>query len=333
MDPIVFTSSSIEKIFRLSDRVASKQTLYNAESRGEIPQAVRVAKGKNQVRQWTIAQLPAIGAKFGFLRKPSKQHILCIYTAKGGVLKSTLSYSLARIFALNGIKTLIIGLDIQCSITDFALSKPKAESIEDVNDETAGLFHLLAGEAKLQEVIKITDLPTLEIVPETSELLALDKKIRDITRKEYFFREKLVPQLKNYDIVIFDNGPNWSQLVENALVAATTVISPVGCDIGTYKALKTNLDHIQEFGDAAKIEWDHFLIVPTLLEKIKLSQQIYGAYISQLGESLLPNPIRRAASGQESIVLASSVLEYEPSSPLAQDYYDLSVELWKRIEG
>jgi chromosome partitioning protein len=314
--------------------VASKQTIFNAEERGEIPTANRVPRGKNQVRQWSVEQLPSIGERFGFLKKPKKQHVLCIYTAKGGVLKSTLSYSLARMFALNGIKTVIIGLDIQCSITDIALAKPKAESIEQVKeDQTAGLFHLLQGEADLADVIQSTDLPTLHVIPETAELLALEKTIRTTTRKEELFREKLLPHLKDYQIVIFDNGPNWSDLVENSLVAASTVISPVGCDVGTYKALKTNLDHIQEFGQAAKKEWDHFLVVPTLLEKAKLSQQIYGAYISQLGEALLPNPIRRAVGGQESIVMAKSMIEHDPSSLLAQDYYDLVLAMWKRIEG
>ena len=222
-------------------------------------------------------------------------------------------------FAMNGIKTVIVGLDIQCSITDIALAKPKAESIDDMKDETGGLYHLIQKEATIDEIIKSTDLPTLHVIPETSELLGLEKSLRNTTRKEYVFREQLLPHLKNYEVIIFDNGPNWSQLVENALVAASTVISPVGCDIGTYKALSTNLEHIQEFGEAAKTEWDHFLVVPTLLEKAKLSQQIYGAYISQLGETLLPNPIRRAVGGQESIVMAKSMLEHDPSSLLAQE--------------
>ncbi|MGK5088064.1 ParA family protein [Bdellovibrionota bacterium FG-2] len=335
MEPSVFTSMGITKLFRLDDRVdgvASRQTLYNAEARGEIPKAGRKSVGKNSVRQWTIDQVPSIGERFGFLKKPKKQHVLCIYTAKGGVLKSTLSYSLARMFAMNGIKTLIVGLDIQCSITDIALAKPKAESIDDMKDETGGLYHFIQKEATIDEIVKATDLPTLHVIPETAELLGLEKTLRNTTRKEYVFKEQLLPHLKNYEIIIFDNGPNWSQLVENALVAASTVISPVGCDIGTYKALSTNLEHIQEFGEAAKTEWDHFLVVPTLLEKAKLSQQIYGAYISQLGETLLPNPIRRAVGGQESIVMAKSMLEHDPSSLLAQDYYDLAVALWKRIE-
>ena len=131
MEKTYWTSSDIQKLFRLDERIKSRQTLFNAEERGEIPTASRAARGKQQVRHWNSEQLPEIGLKFGFLAKPKEQQVLCVYTAKGGVLKTTLAYSLARILAINGIKTLIIGLDIQCSITDIALPPKEISSLEE----------------------------------------------------------------------------------------------------------------------------------------------------------------------------------------------------------
>lgn len=58
--------------------------MVNAEERCEIPTANRVLRGKIRVRQWTTAQLPEIGEKFGFLNKPSSQKIISVYTPKGG---------------------------------------------------------------------------------------------------------------------------------------------------------------------------------------------------------------------------------------------------------
>src|SRR5689334_18493784 len=102
-----WTTTDIDRLFRIPERIKSRKTLVNAEERGEIPTASRVLRGKIPVRQWSVAQLPAIGERFGFLNKPSSQKVICVYTPKGGVLKTSFAYNLARVLALNGIKTLI----------------------------------------------------------------------------------------------------------------------------------------------------------------------------------------------------------------------------------
>ncbi|MBP9726704.1 MAG: ParA family protein [Gammaproteobacteria bacterium] len=331
MEKKFWSNTDLHRLFRLDTKVKSRQTLLNAEERGEIPKANRVARGSTLVRQWTLDQLPEIGARFGFLKKPNKQQIICVYTAKGGVLKTTLAYSLARILALNGLKTIVIGLDIQCSITDIALPPSEVESLDDFKNQHLGLYHHLFDKVPLDKIIQRTALPTLSIIPETTDLNVLEKKLRLESRREYLFKDKLVPQLQEYDVIIFDNGPSWNQLIENALTTSNSIISPIGCDIGTYQALQTNLNTLFEFQTAMKLDWDNFFLIPTLLEKTKLSQQIYGAYLNQYAEKVLPTPIRRGVKGQEAILLRQSAIEHDPKSPLAQDYFELTQELWNRI--
>jgi chromosome partitioning protein len=68
-----WTTTDIDKLFRIPERIKSRKSLVNAEERGEIPTASRVLRGKIPVRQWQVGQLPAIGERFGFLAKPSEQ--------------------------------------------------------------------------------------------------------------------------------------------------------------------------------------------------------------------------------------------------------------------
>ncbi|MFM8454595.1 MAG: ParA family protein [Gammaproteobacteria bacterium] len=201
----LWSLGEIQKLFKLKDKVKSRQTLFNAEERGEIPTSIRVSRGKTAVRMWSTQQLPKIGERYGFLQKPKGQEVLCIYTAKGGVLKTTLAYSLGRALALNGIKTIIIGLDIQCSVTEILLSRPELSALEDYNDsEYYGLYQFLYGKVPFKKIIKSTDLPTLDIIPELPDLNLLEKKLRLENRREYVFRDKILPKLKDYDVVIFD---------------------------------------------------------------------------------------------------------------------------------
>ena len=334
MEKLYWTSSDIRKLFLLDKRNKSRQTLLNAEERGEIPVAERIPRGSIQVRQWRLDQLPAIGARYGFLEKPKTQSIICIYTPKGGVLKTTFAYNLGRILALNGIKTVFVGLDIQCSLTDYALPTKQFESLEESEtnqSQRLGLYHLLFEKVPLNEIIKTSSLPTLDIIPETPDLNILEKKLRVEARREYLFKDKLVEHLKDYDVIIFDNGPSWNQLIENALTPSKSIITPIGCDIETYQALRTNLEIVFEFQQVMKLEWNNFHLIPTLLEKTKLSQQIYGAYLNNYGDKVIPIPIRRSVVGQESRVLKHSAIEHDPTSPLAQDYFELISDLWSKI--
>lgn len=328
-----WTTTEITKLFKINERFKSRQTLINAEERGDIPQAMRVTRGKVSVRRWSTEQLPAIGRVFGFLKPPEQQIVAAVYFPKGGILKSTLSYTLARIAALNGIKTLVIGQDVQCSITDLLVPEQYFENIDQAakNDTIKGLYHFLIEKASLSDVIKKTDIPTLDIIPETSDLNMLEKKIRDQTRREFFYKDKLLPYIKDYELVIFDNGPNWNMLVENCLTAANNLVSPVGCDWNSYKAVARNLSMLDDYKDAVQTKWHNSFLVPTLLETNKLSQQIYGAYLNNYEGQVIERPIRRTIKGQEALVLERSIFEHDPSSPLATDYYELVKILWEKM--
>lgn len=327
-----WTTTDVDRLFRIPERIKSRKTLVNAEERGEIPIALRVLRGKIPVRQWKVNQLPAIGAKFGFLNEATSQKIICIYTPKGGVLKTSFAYNFARILALNGIKTLIIGLDFQCSITNYALNKDPVDSIDKIPTKMRGLYHYFNERCDdIKSIILNTTLPTLDILPEVPEIFALDKKLRLEPRREYIFVDKFMGQLNDYHVIIFDNSPSWNQLVENSLTASNIVISPMGCEPESYEALQTNFEIIFEFQKALKLEWKHFIQIPTLLEKTNISQQIYAAYLNLYGNRVIPFAIRRSVTGQDARVLKHSVIEQDPSSQLAQDYYDAVRNIWERI--
>jgi chromosome partitioning protein len=340
MEQQVYSSNDIQNIFRINERFKSPLTLLNAEERGDIPLAKRKNKGKVPVRLWSSEQLPAIGVKFGFLKESEKQHVVSCFLSKGGVMKSSFLYNFARTLALNSVKSktnteskiLIIGLDIQESISNYALPKEEVDSLENASSsERLGLYDFLFEKVPLSKIIRKTDLPNLYVIPENSKLNNLEKRLRFETRKEYVFKDRLLPYLKEFSVVCFDNSPNWNSLIENSLVAADTVVSPVGCELGAYQALDNHTASIKDFAKAAQTEWDNYFLIPTFLEKNKISQQIYGSYLSQYPENMLTTPIRRAITGQEALTSHRSIFEYSPKSLLADDYYDAINLLWSKI--
>jgi chromosome partitioning protein len=327
-----WTIIDAQKLYRLK----SRHTLISAESRGELPEAARESRGSTQVRIWSLDQLPFIGAKYGFMEKPKKQVVICVYTPKGGVLKTATTGNLARISALNGLNVLVIGLDFQKSVTNYLYPTPQFELMEDLRSyiqryRSKGLYDILFKGAKVEEVVHKTSIPTLDIIPETSDLIAVERALRSENRREYVFKDLIDECFSKYDLIIMDNTPAWTQLTECSLTAANNLLSPLGCDYETFQALGENFIHIQNFKNKMKLDWDNYLIIPTLLENNNISREVYELYKREFGEMILPFPIRRTVKGQEARVSNMSVFEYEPTSELSNDYYNMIVALWERV--
>lgn len=328
-----FSSNEIVNLFRFGER-QTKQALIHADNVGTIPKATRTFRGKVPVRLWSVDQLPAIGAKYGFLAQPKEQHVICVQTGKGGVLKSSVALNLGRTLALNGIKTCLIGLDIQYSLTNYAMPQSRFSSLEDYETskkKRKGIYDLLFGSKKLKDVIETTDLDTLDVIPETASLSELTLALERASRREYYFQENLIPLLSDYQAVIFDNSPNWNWLCACSLAASAHVVSPISCDLGCYEAMEQNYKNVLKFKRDAKIEWDSHTLIPTLLEKNKLSQQIYATYLSTYGKNVQATPIRRAINGQEALWARQTIFELDPTSTLADDYYEAIKTLWAKI--
>lgn len=315
----------------MDERYKSVQTLYHAEERGDIPKANRVARGSINARSWMLSQLPAIGRKFGFLPPPTEQIVICKYIQKGGVLKTTTSFNEARIFALNGLKTLIIGQDFECSITDI-LAPQAIEKLEKV-DTGLGLFHFFAEDAPLENIIRKTSLPTLDIIPETHDLVVLDKWLNQQTKRESVYTNKLIPMLSQYEVIIFDNGPSWNYLIENSIASSKAILCPLGCNLLAYNASETNFSTIVDFKQAMDLHEQKLIMFPTLLERSSLSQQIYGQYLTRFSDYILPIPIRASVKGQEALIHNQTIFEYAPRSSLADDYYDLIKGIWGKLNN
>ena len=328
----MWTYKNISKLYKIEK---SKASFYRDENNKIIPAAKKIKRGKIEVRAWENKDLPLIGKKYGFLKKNNHLKIISFYTPKGGVLKTTLAFNMARMLALNGINVLVVGLDIQCSITNNLLKEENdITSISQIK-KLPDLFSLLTNDSVevVKNAIFKTDLPTLNFIPESSNLAGLEQKIRDLRRREYIIKKLLSPIVNSYDVVIFDNSPNWNFLIQNSLTFATDVVSPIGCDIETFRSVSENIQMINDYKADMSLSWNSFTLVPTKLDRAKLSREIESQYRKQFPNIISPYRIRSASVGQESSMDKKSIIEYNSESNLASDYYDLVQDLWNKINN
>jgi chromosome partitioning protein len=296
----------------------SKDQLEAWESEGSIPASSRYRNGALYMKGWSDDQISSIGRRAGFFPKWDGCVVATVFTTKGGVLKSTLSLNLARTAALHDHKVLVIGLDVQGDVTTSLghdLISDEEESLEEALrslDRGKGLFDYQQTRTLLEDLIVETDLENLHLIPETPELVALNDSMVNINRREYWLKEKVIENLKDYyDLIIFDCSPNWNRLTTNALVASDLLISPLECKINNFRNFKVFKQLLRAFLKDMHLDLET-LYVPTRYSKNrKLSNDIYEWYLGQL-DNCTQTGIRESVQGEEAMALKRSVLEHCP---------------------
>ena len=302
-----------------------------------LPAFARTHSGNRTSKSWTLKELPAVGQAVGFMFKPSRPLAVSIFVTKGGVLKSTFTMNFARLAALHGIRTCVVGLDMQGDITS-ALG-PEEAADDETSLETAlekvsalrGLADVFTGSAELEDVILPTEIPTLSYIPETPELVALDQSLMNRNRREYWLRDYVVKPLKEqFDLVIMDCSPNWNRLITNALVASDVLISPLECKINNFRNFKTFRALLNEFKLDMGNEFVQMYVPTRVIAGRKLSREILDWYQTQLPECSRGS-IRESLQGEESMAMRLSIPEYAPTSPAADEVRELIAELWSKV--
>lgn len=330
----------MEKIYKPKDildlfevKNISKQSLLNYENNNELPKAHRL-NSKIPTRYWETSQLPEIGEKLGYLKKPTTPKIFTTYSQKGSGLKTTLTFEFARLLALHNIKTICVGLDSQMSLSRLLKKEDEITEISQLkNTSKKGLYHFLYENADIDEVIQKTDLPSLYYINETPELTLLQRKLQvEATRKEYVFDDKLIPKIlkKGFQVIIYDASPTWGNLVEAAITSSQFVLNPLETLTGGYYVLDYNIKNVFEYSEAIKQKLLGYFLIPTLEDGSKLSKQIMSHYMTEYEEYCVPYSVRRSIVGAEAGFLNKSCNEYKPTHPLSEDYRKVVQYVWSK---
>lgn len=147
-------------------------------------------------------------------------NIIAIANQKGGVGKTTTAVNLAASLAAAEKRTLLVDLDPQSN----------ASSGVDVRPGTVerSIYDALIGNASLADVILKTALPSLDLLPATQDLTAVEYELFDDASRGLHLRQLLEQApIHEYEYAIIDSPPSLGILTLNALAAADRLIVPM----------------------------------------------------------------------------------------------------------
>ncbi len=327
---------TVNNVLNMFGKNITRAGLIKMENEGKIPKAKRGARGKSSTfRYWELSDLPQIGEKLGFFKKPKEQKIVTFYTQKGGTGKTPLAFNFARTLSLHNLKTLVIGLDSQETITSLLGARAELEQLPDDLDDlyNDGLYECLKGDKKIDEVIKSTELnDLLHYIPENAGLAAFESLISSHPNPLLAMKKILQSKsLSKYDYIVFDCNPAWNRTVNSVLYISDIILSPLACNSSTLKISRVFFNMLNEFEEDGHTDAQKF-IIPTLLKSSKLSRQVRTVYETQYSDICSRTALKESVVFDEAQQIHKSIAEYSPTSATYADLIQVFIEFQKLVE-
>jgi chromosome partitioning protein len=249
--------------------------------------------------------------------------IIAVVNQKGGVGKTTTAINLAAALAELGHPTLLVDLDPQANSTSGLGLDPARARLN--------VYHLLTGEASVEDVVQPTGMRGLHLIPSHIDLAGAEIELAVLDGRETLLRRALDSIPEGIETVLIDCPPSLGLLTLNALTAASGMLIPTQCEyfaleglrhlMYTHQLVRSRLNPklaiagilMTQFDARTTLAWD-------VLESVRRSHPHH------ILETLIPRNVRLSEAPSH----GKSVLEYDPTCRGAAAYRALAKELLER---
>lgn len=246
--------------------------------------------------------------------------VIAVLNNKGGVGKTTTAVNLAAGMAQYGQRVLLIDLDSQGSAS-LSLGVHRENLRPSMAD-------VLLEEVPIKSAIRRQIAEGLDLLPGSMELANADLVLGGMKGRESRLQKVLEPIRGLYSQIILDCPPSMSLLPINALIAADKFLVPVTPHYLALEGLVNLLGAVdrvhQGFGRGASL----LGLVLTLVDyRTKVSSEIVDMIRGHYKRLVFETEIRVNVRLTESPSFGKSIFDYDPKSPGALAYQQLTQEI------
>ncbi len=260
---------------------------------------------------------------------PGTPRILAVANQKGGVGKTTTAINLGTALAAVGETVLVVDLDPQGNAsTGLGVARRSTQR---------STYHVLIGEAELEDVIVSSGIPRLDCAPSTLDLLGAELELSSFERKTYRLLDALERLARSqaggqgYSYILLDCPPSLNLLTVNALSAADAVLVPLQCEFFALEGLSQLLKTVDRVRASLNPRLEIQGVVLTMFDRRNsLSEQVAQDVRSVLGDKVYQTVIPRNVRVSEAPSHGKPVLLYDNKCAGSQAYIRLASEIIRR---
>jgi chromosome partitioning protein len=252
--------------------------------------------------------------------------VFTIANQKGGVGKTTTAINLAAALAERKIPTLVVDLDPQGNATS-------GLGVE--REEGRSIYGPLLGEGSALDRVVSTRVKHLSVLPAEVDLAAAEIELARNPDYLLQLRKALEPVVNSerFRAIIIDCPPALGLLSMNSLAAARWLLVALQCEYLALEGLGQILKVVERLHDAGvNPDLEVGGIVMTMYDvRTNLSRQVVDEVRSHLPEKIFDTVVPRTVRLSEAPSFGQTIFEYDPTSPGASAYRQLSKEVIKRF--
>ncbi|MCX7713171.1 MAG: ParA family protein [Chthoniobacterales bacterium] len=258
--------------------------------------------------------------------------IITFFIQKGGTGKTTCAANTSAGLARLGHRVLAIDLDPQNNLAlSLGVQNPPITSYE-LLTQSPNSWHSNLPAVDISGPYTNSG-GCLHVLPGSIDLAAIDREIAHEPDHVFRLRNALQPVRKNYDYILLDNPPTVNAAVINGLAAANALIAPVRADFLSVAGV-TQLLRTIELARKGGINTNLHLngIILTFYDpRTNLSKMAASQLRQHFGNAVLSSTIRDTVTIGEAPATGNDIFRYAPSSPVAEDFRKLCLEIQEKF--
>lgn len=243
---------------------------------------------------------------------------LTIGNQRGGVGKTTTAITLARLWAEQGLRTLLVDADPQGSIGSILRVKPELY----LND-------FLWNKRRLTDCV-MKPIERLDVLCSNRDTLEAEQRATGTIGRERIFELIFQPIEDNYDAIIIDIGPSLSLMQICAMVYTTDYLIPISMDALSVTGATAFFNTAEQLEVQIKKTCRCVGLLPTIMDQRYQNTEMVMKMIQLISEnyqvSVLPG-IRTDSTVAKAIRLRQFIADVDARAKCLEDYRLVSEQL------
>lgn len=243
---------------------------------------------------------------------------LVLSNQRGGVAKTTTTHTLARYFADQGRRVLLIDTDPQGSLGAVLGLKPRHY-----------LHQFAVHNCPFAECV-IEAYPGIDILCSNRETAMTEQILHGIVGREMVLENLFSKVDREYDMVLIDVAPSISMLQNCALVYARQMLIPVAMDPLSLQGVGANVETCRLLNAVFHLDIRPVAILPVMVDRrLQMTTIVMESLVEIAARLRIPvlHGIRVDATITKASRARQFLVEYDPGSRAAEDYQIAAQEL------